>query len=229
MVKLLNIILILVMTFIVAVQSATPSIAEYNPKKLALAAGQYLYVVAQMELLGSSECSYIQKKNYNTGQVIEEMASYFESKHRTAFIERASTENIFSTAKADFEGYFEAGRRDGLDIKTLCGLYLGISTNMFTKVEREYQLAIESYSSRQTTSPTNVCSEDNLDNCTDERICEIATKIINKNNICKLEWSTQKSRQPFVNQAKNRGLLLGIQCPLIPVRIEGKSTCKNVE
>jgi hypothetical protein len=137
---------LLIFAFITVIQSNSVVKAEYNPEKMAEATAEYLYIIAQMEYLASSKCSYIIKKTYNTEKAIKDAESHFGSNDKVEYNKLVTRSQLLADAEADIEKYFKGGLSDGLDQQTLCGLYVGMVSNILHEVESNYNDAVGRYS-----------------------------------------------------------------------------------
>ena len=102
--------------------------------------------VAYMEYLSSSECAYIVKRNYSTRKTIEDAEPYLRKNDRLELRKLLKSSDLLAEAQIFVEDFFKAGRKDNLDIKTMCGVLAGIFAPMFKERESDYRKALESYS-----------------------------------------------------------------------------------
>jgi len=132
--------------FIIALLLPTVSAAEYNGRKLAIALGAYLRMVATFEYLQSTECSYIIQTNFSLDQSSRDALLHFENKDRKEMKSIIKKQNFLNLVKVDIDGALKAFKQDGLDRKSGCGMLLGTLSNTFSTIRDDYERAISMYS-----------------------------------------------------------------------------------
>jgi hypothetical protein len=132
--------------FILALLLPTISVADYNGRKLAVALGQYISIVANMEYLKSSKCGYLINTSYSVDQSLRDGLLHFRIEDRDEIKSYFKDNNILKLAENDMEGFLDASTQDGLDIKSACGMLLGTLSGNFTTIRADYEKAISMYS-----------------------------------------------------------------------------------
>lgn len=89
--------------------------------------GNLLTTTDILERLSKTDCSYLIKKNYNVKSSINKIILSFPKNEQPQlskiFRGKGFTEKLEQNIKL-INGYFEAGKKDGLDKKTLCGMFV---------------------------------------------------------------------------------------------------------
>lgn len=78
-----------------------------------------------MEKLSKSKCGYIVKKPYSVQSALNEILPYFNSPDKEevlSFIKSPKFQREQAENEEFMEDFLRAGKRDGLDEKTLCGM-----------------------------------------------------------------------------------------------------------
>ena len=120
--------------------------AEYNPRKLAQSLGGYLRMTANIEYLGSSQCSYLFSTKSSVDQSLRDALLHFEKKHRKEIKSAIDSSELLYRAKKDMDGALNAFKADGLDIKSSCGMLLGSISPAFSTITANYENAVSAYS-----------------------------------------------------------------------------------
>jgi len=127
----------------------TPSLAtaEYNVSKLSEAFGGYIAATDMLvRTQNSPKCGYIIKdKHYSVESVIN------EGRHVLKKDDIQKVENLLQNGFLDsnikiFDGFFKAGRSDGLDNKTLCGMWVNNLAIRYDVMKKKWLLAKQKYS-----------------------------------------------------------------------------------
>lgn len=134
--------------FVVALFIPTVTSAEYNGTKLAVAVGKYLGAVSWFEHLQSSQCGYLIGPNFSLDQASRDALLHFRNKDREemkAALKQLKPEMI-NEAQEMVDGTLKAAKKDGLDLKSACGMLVGSLSSTFSTIRADYEEAISLYS-----------------------------------------------------------------------------------
>ena len=125
------------------------SLAEYNSYKLGEAAGGFAIINDIFEKLTKSECSYAINKSYSLNKTLNEIFLYLNNKDREefiAFLDSEKFKNDLAENNSLISEFINAGKKDGLDEKTLCGMLISIASMSYQKAEKQWDYAKKYYS-----------------------------------------------------------------------------------
>lgn len=141
--------LFLILSLLIGLIGSSASIAEYNSLKLGQGAGGYLIINDLFEKLNQSECSYAINKSYSYGEALDEIYLYLNNKDKQelkVFLKSQKFKNDLIENSLFINEYFIAGKRDGLDEKTLCGMLISIVSVTYQQAQNQWDFAKEHYS-----------------------------------------------------------------------------------
>lgn len=146
MIKLLSPILLILLLLL-----GLPSqvFAGYDSFKLAQALGGYIVVTNLLEQFSNSpQCGYAVKKQYSTNSVMQEGIKYFNDQDRNEFLGfvEESLEKIQQNNSEFIEGGLQAGKKDNLDEKTICGILLSNTAHIYQNAKLNWEEAVKIYS-----------------------------------------------------------------------------------
>ena len=125
------------------------SSAEYNSNKMGQAVGGLLAATDMLMKFSNSECSYIVIKSYSVDKTFSEVLPYLPKKDRVQ-AKDYFTSSVFEKQLQEndrfIEGFLAAGKKDGLDTKTLCGMMASIISMNYPKAVQQWEYAKENYS-----------------------------------------------------------------------------------
>ena len=128
---------------------SSTSLAEYNSNKLGQAAGGYAIINDIFEKLTKSECGYAINKSYSLNKTLNEIFLYLNSNDREEFIAFLASEK-FKNDLVENDTFISetinAGKKDGLDEKTICGMLVTIASMSYQKAQIQWDYAKEHYS-----------------------------------------------------------------------------------
>ena len=134
--------------YVVVLFIPTLTSAEYNSTKLAVAVGKYLGAVSLFEYLQSSQCGYLIGTNFSLDQASRDALLNFRIKDREEMetaLKQHKPEMIYES-KEMVDGALKAARKDGLDLKSACGMLVGTLSSTFSTIRSDYKKAISTYS-----------------------------------------------------------------------------------
>tara|TARA_B110000467_G_C17876021_1_gene242333 strand:+ start:82 stop:519 length:438 start_codon:yes stop_codon:yes gene_type:complete len=125
------------------------SLAEYDSYKLGQAAGGFAIINDIFEKLTKSECGYVINKSYTLNKTLNEIFLYLNNKDREEFITFLDSEK-FKNDLAENDSFItdtiNAGKKDGLDVKTICGMLVTIASMSYQEAEKQWNYAKQHYS-----------------------------------------------------------------------------------
>lgn len=120
------------------------ALSEYNSEKLAQSIGGYLTATDMFEKVTKSECGYVVKKKYSLISAVDEVMPYLRKQDRKE-IESFLKNEIFIKQLEDnnkfLSGFMQAGAKDGLDKKTLCGMLVSTISLVYQKSVADWNYA----------------------------------------------------------------------------------------
>jgi len=134
---------------IINITMVAPSLAEYNSFKLGQSAGAYSAINDLFEKLTKSQCGYVIKKSYSFKATVNEIFPYLSSKDKKEFqsyIDSQEFKNQLNKNDEFISGFLNAGKSDGLDEKTLCGMLTSIAATLHLKAQTQWNYAKQHYS-----------------------------------------------------------------------------------
>lgn len=124
------------------------AIAEYNAGKLGEAIGGYVIATDIIEKLSSSQCGYAVRKKYSREATINEVIPYLrkqDQKDLRSMLNSNSFQNDLAENNDFLSNFMSAGRQDGLDKNTLCGMLVSNVAMMYQKSKQQWLFAKENY------------------------------------------------------------------------------------
>ena len=141
--------LLLIFLISIGLIGSSTSLAEYNSFKLGQAAGGFAIINDIFEKLTKSECGYAINKSYSLNKTLNEIFLYLDNKDREEFIAFLDSEK-FKNDLAENDSFISetinAGKKDGLDEKTICGMLVTIASMSYEKAQNQWEFAKEHYS-----------------------------------------------------------------------------------
>ena len=128
---------------------SSTSLAEYNSYKLGQAAGGYAIINDIFEKLTKSECGYAINKSYSLNETLNEIFLYLNNEDREefiAFLDSEKFKNDLAENDSFISGTINAGKKDGLDEKTICGMLVTIASMSYETAQNQWEFAKEHYS-----------------------------------------------------------------------------------
>lgn len=122
--------------------------AENNSYKLGEAIGGYLGAVDMMEKFGESECGYILKKKHSFKKSLKEVLTYVgpkTAKAIKAFLKSDDFKMIREINKKNMYDFFDMGEKEGMDVKTLCGMWVSNISITYQMAEQKWIYAKKHY------------------------------------------------------------------------------------
>ena len=141
--------LLLLLLLSLGLIGSSTSLAEYNSYKLGQAAGGYAIINDIFEKLTKSECGYAINKSYSLNKTLNEIFLYLNNKDREefiAFLESEKFKNDLAENDSFISGTINAGKKDGLDEKTICGMLVTIASVLYQEAQSQWDYAKEHYS-----------------------------------------------------------------------------------
>ena len=141
--------LLLLLLLSLGLIGSSTSLAEYNSHKLGQAAGGFAIINDIFEKLTKSECGYVINKSYSLNKTLNEIFLYLNNKDREEFItflESEKFKNDLAENDSFISGTINAGKKDGLDVKTICGMLVTIASMSYQEAEKQWDYAKQHYS-----------------------------------------------------------------------------------
>jgi hypothetical protein len=141
--------LLLLLLLSLGLIGSSTSLAEYNSNKLGQAAGGYAIINDIFEKLTKSECGYAINKSYSLNETLNEIFLYLNSNDREefiAFLESEKFKNDLVENDTFISETINAGKKDGLDEKTICGMLVTIASMSYETAQIQWDYAKEHYS-----------------------------------------------------------------------------------
>ena len=135
--------------FVIGILCSTEVFPEYNSERLGEAIGGYLSATDLLEKVSRSECGYVIKSTYSFDAALIETMSYLNERDRREFqsFMASDLKSNYEKENGEFiQGFLRAGRTDGLDINTVCGMMISIISVTYQKTAQQWELAKEVYS-----------------------------------------------------------------------------------
>ena len=142
-----KLLLILLLTF--GFIGSTVSLAEYNSLKLGQGAGGFLIINDLFEKLNQSECGYAINKSFTYDKALDEIYLYLNNKDKQelkVFLKSQKFKNDLIENSLFISEVLVAGKKDGLDEKTICGMLISIASMSYEKAQNQWDFAKEHYS-----------------------------------------------------------------------------------
>jgi len=121
---------------------------SYNPIKLGEALGQYMGSYEYLNILKNSECGYLVKKKYDVIKLINEAKPYMSDEQYRATVQHYNGDawkNTINQHKEMINNTFQAYKKDGIDTKSACGLYIGQFMSTLKNIEDKWKDSIKLY------------------------------------------------------------------------------------
>lgn len=129
--------------------SVTPSaLAEYDAEKLGQAIGGYICATDMFEKLTKSYCGYAVKRKYSFKSALNETLPYLKVNDRAEIKSLINTKEFNNKLKENddyISGFLIAGKKDGLDQQTLCGMLISNVAHLHQYSLNQWNYAKEHY------------------------------------------------------------------------------------
>lgn len=123
--------------------------AEYNSRKLGEAIGGYLIANDMFEKLSESECGYIVNRTYSFDAALKETMPYLsepDKRELRSFLASKKFKKDLEENNEFIRGFMRAGKKDGLDERTICGMIASNIAVIYQKAKQKWEYAKQRYS-----------------------------------------------------------------------------------